>query len=182
MIAAAARNAAAVEHARLEGGAVQIAKEKRLAMLQEEIRDRIQKLVHPFRITKGEGFRLEDFDPGDTGGITLDKAQGAELVQLGTKWLAEEQDMLYAQDRWSLLLIFQAMDAAGPKTARSSTSCLASIPKDVRYSHSSSPQPRSSITTSCGATSSAYPSADVSVSSTVPTTKRCSSCGCIPRS
>ena len=82
-------------------------------MLEEEIRDRIQKLVHPFRITKEEGFRLEDFDPSDTGGMTLDKAQGAELVQLGTKWLAEEQDMLYAQDRWSLLLIFQAMDAAG---------------------------------------------------------------------
>jgi PPK2 family polyphosphate:nucleotide phosphotransferase len=84
-----------------------------IAMLEQEIRDRIQKLVHPFRIAKGEGFRLKDFDPNDTGGMTLDKAQGAELVQLGTKWLAEEQDMLYAQDRWSLLLIFQAMDAAG---------------------------------------------------------------------
>jgi len=82
-------------------------------MLEQDIRDRIQKLVHPFRITKGEGFRLEDFEPGDTGGMTLDKAQGTELVQLGTKWLAEEQDILYAQDRWSLLLIFQAMDAAG---------------------------------------------------------------------
>jgi len=82
-------------------------------MLEQDIRDRIQKLVHPFRITKGESFRLKDFDPGYTGGMTLDKAQGAELVQLGTKWLADEQDMLYAQDRWSLLLIFQAMDAAG---------------------------------------------------------------------
>ena len=82
-------------------------------MLEHDIRDRIQKLVHPFRITKGESFRLKEFDPADTGGMTLDKAQGAELVQLGTKWLAEEQDMLYAQDRWSLLLIFQAMDAAG---------------------------------------------------------------------
>src|SRR6476646_9866452 len=82
-------------------------------MLEKDIGDRIQKLVHPFRITKGKGFRLNDFDPGDTGGLTLDKAQGTELVQLGTKWLAEEQDKLYAQDRWSLLLIFQAMDAAG---------------------------------------------------------------------
>jgi len=82
-------------------------------MLEQDIRDRIQKLVHPFRITKGENFRLKDFDPGYTGGMTLDKAQGTELVQLGTKWLADEQDMLYAQDRWSLLLIFQAMDAAG---------------------------------------------------------------------
>jgi polyphosphate kinase 2 (PPK2 family) len=89
------------------------AREKGVAMLKKDIRNRIQKLVHPFRITKGEGFRLNDFDPGDTGSLTLDKAQGTELVQLGTKWLAEEQDMLYAQDRWSLLLIFQAMDAAG---------------------------------------------------------------------
>jgi PPK2 family polyphosphate:nucleotide phosphotransferase len=82
-------------------------------MLEKEIRDRIQKLVHPFRITKGKSFRLSDFNPGDTCDLTLDKAQGAELVQIGTQWLAEEQDMLYAQDRWSLLLIFQAMDAAG---------------------------------------------------------------------
>jgi PPK2 family polyphosphate:nucleotide phosphotransferase len=43
----------------------------------------------------------------------LDKGEAAELLQRGTAWLAEEQDMLYAQDRWSLLLVFQAMDAAG---------------------------------------------------------------------
>src|SRR3974377_1568808 len=43
----------------------------------------------------------------------MDKSEAAGLLQRGTQWLAEEQDMLYAQDRWSLLLIFQAMDAAG---------------------------------------------------------------------
>ena len=68
---------------------------------------------HPFRITKGKGFRLKDFDPGDTCGLKLEKAEATELLQRGTAWLAEEQDMLYAQDRWSLLLVFQAMDAAG---------------------------------------------------------------------
>ena len=47
------------------------AREKGVAMLKKDIRDRIQKLVHPFRITKGEGFRLNDFDPGDTGSLTL---------------------------------------------------------------------------------------------------------------
>ena len=67
----------------------------------------------PYRITKGKGFRLKDFDPGDTCGLQLDKGEAAELLQRGTAWLAEEQDMLYAQDRWSLLLVFQAMDAAG---------------------------------------------------------------------
>ncbi len=82
-------------------------------MARKEILDRIQKYVHPFRITKGKGFRLKDFDPGDTLGLKLDKGEAADLLQRGTEWLAEEQDMLYAQNRWSLLLVFQAMDAAG---------------------------------------------------------------------
>jgi len=80
---------------------------------RKEILDRIQKYVHPYRITKGKGFQLKDFDPGDTRGLELDKGEAAGLLQSGTAWLAEEQDMLYAQNRWSLLLVFQAMDAAG---------------------------------------------------------------------
>jgi PPK2 family polyphosphate:nucleotide phosphotransferase len=82
-------------------------------MPRKEILDRIQGYVHPFRITSGKSFRLKDFDPGDTRGLKLDKGEAAELLQRGTEWLAEEQDILYAQDRWSLLLVFQAMDAAG---------------------------------------------------------------------
>ncbi len=82
-------------------------------MPRKEILDRIQKYVHPFRITKGNGFRLKDFDPGDTRDLRLDKGEAADLLQRGTEWLAEEQDMLYAQDRCSVLLVFQAMDAAG---------------------------------------------------------------------
>jgi PPK2 family polyphosphate:nucleotide phosphotransferase len=82
-------------------------------MPRQEILDQIQKYTHPFRITKGKSFKLRDFDPGDTRGLKMDKGEAAELLQRGTQWLAEEQDMLYAQDRWSLLLIFQAMDAAG---------------------------------------------------------------------
>ena len=82
-------------------------------MPRKEILDRIQKYIDPFRITKGEGFRLKDFDPTDTCGLKLDKGEAADLLQRGTAWLAEEQDILYAQDRWSLLLVFQAMDAAG---------------------------------------------------------------------
>jgi PPK2 family polyphosphate:nucleotide phosphotransferase len=80
---------------------------------RQEILDRIQKYVDPFRITKAKGFRLKDFDPGDTRGLKLDKGEAAELLQRGTEWLADEQNMLYAQDCWSLLLVFQAMDAAG---------------------------------------------------------------------
>jgi PPK2 family polyphosphate:nucleotide phosphotransferase len=82
-------------------------------MAREEILARIRKYVHPFRITKGKGFQLKDFDPSDTCGLKLDKGEAAGLLQSGTAWLAEEQDILYAQDRWSLLLVFQAMDAAG---------------------------------------------------------------------
>src|SRR5215469_10211855 len=82
-------------------------------MPRREILDRIEKYIRPFHIKKGEGFQLKNHDPGETCGLKLDKGEASELLQQGTKWLAEEQDMLYAQDRWSLLLVFQAMDAAG---------------------------------------------------------------------
>jgi PPK2 family polyphosphate:nucleotide phosphotransferase len=82
-------------------------------MPRKEILDRIEKYLDPFRITKGKEFRLSDFDPSDTCGLRLDKGEATELRQRGIEWLAEEQDMLYAQNRWSLLLVFQAMDAAG---------------------------------------------------------------------
>ena len=82
-------------------------------MARKEILDRIQKYVHPFRITKGKRFRLKGFDPGETCGLNLAKGEAADLLRRGNDWLAEEQEMLYAQDRWSLLLVFQAMDAAG---------------------------------------------------------------------
>ena len=71
------------------------------------------KLAKPFRVTD-DGFRLKDFDPGDTLAFTSeDKPRAKEALVLGVQLLAELQDMLYAQDRWGVLLIFQAMDAAG---------------------------------------------------------------------
>ena len=82
-------------------------------MLSRETLAQIEKYVQPFRVTKGKGFQLKNFDPGDTRGLKLDKSEAAELLQRGTEWLGAEQDMLYAQDSWSLLLVFQAMDAAG---------------------------------------------------------------------
>jgi PPK2 family polyphosphate:nucleotide phosphotransferase len=80
---------------------------------RKEILDRIHKYVEPFHISNGKDFYLKDFDPKHTCGLKMGKGEAAELLQRGTEWLAEEQDMLYAQDRWSLLLVFQAMDAAG---------------------------------------------------------------------
>jgi PPK2 family polyphosphate:nucleotide phosphotransferase len=82
-------------------------------MPRKEILDRTQKYSRPFRIIRGQGFQLKDYDPGDTCGLRMDKGEASEILQQGTEWLAQEQDMLYAQDRWSLLLVFQAMDAAG---------------------------------------------------------------------
>ena len=82
-------------------------------MARQEILDQVEKYVKPFRITKGKNFRLKDFDPTDTCGLKMDKGEAAKMLQRGNEWLAEEQEMLYAQDRWSVLLIFQAMDAAG---------------------------------------------------------------------
>jgi PPK2 family polyphosphate:nucleotide phosphotransferase len=74
----------------------------------------IDKFIDPYRVTKGKGFRLRNFDPADTQHLTSDaKPQAKEILALGIEWLTELQDKLYAQDRWSVLLVFQAMDAAG---------------------------------------------------------------------
>src|SRR5262250_2365170 len=71
-------------------------------------------LVEPYRIEKGKGFRLADVDPGHTGRLeSADADRAKQILALGVEMLAALQDMLYAQDRWSVLLIFQAMDAAG---------------------------------------------------------------------
>ncbi len=69
-------------------------------------------LAKPFRVTNGKKFRLKDFDPGDTEGFES-KEKAAGLLEGGVDRLADLQDKLYAQDRWALLLVFQAMDAAG---------------------------------------------------------------------
>jgi len=69
-------------------------------------------IIEPYCITKGEKFRLKDHDPADTNGLK-DKHQAQGLLEDGTALLSHMQEKLYAQDRWALLLIFQAMDAAG---------------------------------------------------------------------
>ncbi|MBE0568807.1 MAG: polyphosphate kinase 2 family protein [Deltaproteobacteria bacterium] len=74
----------------------------------------IEELVDPYRVVRGKKFRLKHFDPGDTAGLSSDrKPMARELLARGVGWLAEEQVKLYARDRHSLLLVFQAMDAAG---------------------------------------------------------------------
>jgi PPK2 family polyphosphate:nucleotide phosphotransferase len=75
---------------------------------------RIERLVAPYRVTRGKRFKLEHIDPEDIAGLKSDdKAEAREMLERGVEWLAEQQEMLYAQDHWALLLVFQAMDAAG---------------------------------------------------------------------
>jgi PPK2 family polyphosphate:nucleotide phosphotransferase len=73
-----------------------------------------RRFAKKFRVSDGKKFRLDDFDPGETLGLgSEDKPRAKEVLATGVAALAELQGMLYAQDRWSVLLIFQAMDAAG---------------------------------------------------------------------
>ena len=75
---------------------------------------RARTFAAPYRIAKGKGFRLSDVDPADTAHLESEDVERAkEVLKQGVELLAEFQDKLYAQDRWAVLLIFQAMDAAG---------------------------------------------------------------------
>jgi PPK2 family polyphosphate:nucleotide phosphotransferase len=75
---------------------------------------RAKKFAKKFRVDNGKDFKLKNFDPGDDGNLgSEDKPLAKQTLQLGIEALAALQDVLYADDKWSLLLIFQAMDAAG---------------------------------------------------------------------
>jgi PPK2 family polyphosphate:nucleotide phosphotransferase len=71
-------------------------------------------MVEPYRVTSGRKFRLAAFDPADTGPFDSDeRADAKELLERGIERLRDLQERLYADDRWAVLLVFQAMDAAG---------------------------------------------------------------------
>jgi PPK2 family polyphosphate:nucleotide phosphotransferase len=74
---------------------------------------KIDKLIAPYRIERGKGFRLKEIAPDDTRDLDIDKDEARAMLAEGTTRLTKLQEMLYAQDRWAVLLIFQAMDAAG---------------------------------------------------------------------
>jgi PPK2 family polyphosphate:nucleotide phosphotransferase len=74
-----------------------------------------KKIIHfarDYRVTKGAQFRLKDFDPGQTAKLES-KDEADSLLAASVKLMSDMQAKLYAQEKWSLLLIFQAMDAAG---------------------------------------------------------------------
>ena len=74
----------------------------------------LSRFLEPYRITRGKKFRLKDHDPGDTGGLgSADKPEAKRLLADGIERMAALQERLYASDEWGVLLVFQAMDAAG---------------------------------------------------------------------
>ena len=75
---------------------------------------KFHKFIKPYVVDSGEGFRLKDHDPGDTHRLkSQDKPEATKWLEQGVTQLSKLQDVLYAQGNWGLLLIFQAMDAAG---------------------------------------------------------------------
>jgi len=93
-------------------------KEERIEELNEmskkELIHRAKKFSKNFCISDGKGFKLKDCDPGEDGGLGKEgKPLAKQALQMGVQALATMQDILYAQDKWAVLLIFQAMDAAG---------------------------------------------------------------------
>lgn len=87
-------------------------------MHTKDLIKRARKLSAPFRVSDGKQFRLSKVDPGETLRFSsADKPKAKEALASGVALLAKLQDKLYAQDRWGVLLIFQAMDAAGKDSA-----------------------------------------------------------------
>jgi PPK2 family polyphosphate:nucleotide phosphotransferase len=74
---------------------------------------KLEKLCARFRIDKPDDFRLHDIDPADCCGLSIEKDEAKEMLAESVKRMSKLQEKLYAQDRWAVLLIFQAMDAAG---------------------------------------------------------------------
>ncbi len=84
----------------------------------DRIVEAARKLSRPYRVTDGAAFRLKHVDPADTGKLGAeDKPRARETLQAGVEALSEMQELLYAQNRWAVLLVFQAMDAAGKDSA-----------------------------------------------------------------
>ncbi|HVZ53354.1 MAG TPA: polyphosphate kinase 2 family protein [Pseudolabrys sp.] len=73
----------------------------------------LERIAKRFRIDKPNKFRLADHDPADCCGLTIDKLEAQHMLAEGVERLSELQQRLYASDRWSVLIVLQAMDAAG---------------------------------------------------------------------
>jgi PPK2 family polyphosphate:nucleotide phosphotransferase len=82
---------------------------------QQPISDALKPFVAPFRYDGTGEFHLKSHDTSEKGGI--DKDKGEKIIEANRKRLSDFQEKLYAQDNWSVLLVFQGMDAAGKDSA-----------------------------------------------------------------
>ena len=132
----------------------------------------IHKFLKPYRVDHGDKFRLKDFDPRDINGFKS-KEHAQELLRTGVQRLAELQDKLYAQDRWALLLIFQALDAAGKDGAIKHVMSGVN-PQGCEVHAFKAPSAEELDHDFLWRTAAASPSADASGSSTARITRKCS--------
>ena len=138
------------------------------------------KLARSYRIDDGKNFRLKDFDPADTKHLhSIDQAE--EQLQKDTARLEDLQARLYAQDRWALLLIFQAMDAAGKDGTIKHVMSGVNPEGCQVYSFKVPSRDRTAARFPLAHHANTCPSAAASASSTALITKRCWWCACIPR-
>ena len=73
----------------------------------------LEKLAKHYRIDKPKHFRIADHDPADSAGLTIDKSEAKAMLAAGIERLTDLQQRLYVDNRWSVLIVLQAMDAAG---------------------------------------------------------------------
>ena len=133
---------------------------------------RFAKLVNRYTVTDGRNFRLKHFNPGDTADLKLTKTAARDMLRDGVAELRKLQEKLYAQNRWGLLLVFQAMDAAGKGGAIEHVMSGVN-PQGVEVCIVRAPVRRRNATTIlCGGTSFDCPNAAGSGSSTAHITKR----------
>ena len=143
-------------------------------------RKQLDAFLKPFRITNGKDFKLSKMKPGATPGVKS-KEDAQSFLKRGVEFLAEMQDKLYAQDQWGVLLIFQAMDAAGKDGAIKHV--MSGInPQGCQVFSFKGPSAEELDHDFLWRTSRRCPSGAGSASSTARTTRRSSSCACTPRS
>jgi PPK2 family polyphosphate:nucleotide phosphotransferase len=82
---------------------------------EKSLADQLKSFVTPFRHDGSGEFHLKSHKTGERGG--LDKEKGEKIIEANRRRLSDFQEKLYAEDRWSLLLIFQGMDASGKDSA-----------------------------------------------------------------
>jgi hypothetical protein len=147
-----------------------------------DMETRIARFIEPFRVNPGSSVRLaQDFDPAFEAGVKKKKKKdGVELLKDGIELLSEYQARLAAQDTYGVLVVLQALDAAGKDgTIRHVMSGV--NPQGVRVESFKVPSARELDQDPYAATRNGCRRGARSPSSTGPTTRKCWSSVCIPR-